>query len=53
MALLGVGYGVSIEQPSALGYEVTLVSADGDQCGTAATLTEAFRQAFHAPLKTS
>jgi len=49
-ALLGLGYGVAIEQLSAERYEVTLISMEGDQSGSAASLTEAFKAAFHAPL---
>jgi hypothetical protein len=49
-ALLDLGYGVAIEQISAERYEVTLISMEGDQSGSAASLPEAFRAAFHAPL---
>lgn len=49
-ALLGIGYGVAIERPAEDRYEVTLISMEGDQSGTAASLPEAFRAAFRAPL---
>ena len=49
-ALLGLGYGVTIEQTSQDRYEVCLISTEGDQSGTAASLPEAFRAAFQAPL---
>jgi hypothetical protein len=49
-ALLGIGYGVAIEQPAEDRYEVTLISMEGDQSGAAGSLPEAFRAAFQAPL---
>jgi hypothetical protein len=49
-ALLKAGYGVSIEQPEAGRYEVILINSTGDRSGSAATLSEAFRAAFHAPM---